>query len=296
MKCRTGPCQTWTVPNLDHAKLDRAKLGLCKVKPRPALPNHHVRYPFFWDNAQHRPVICYWRFGTTYQPHLQIQKREQSTTEVKWHNFEGGGGAGGCELLWELPTPSGSKSLRPVHSPIISAALQRIYSCSSGQCSVCSHPLTTTHATLLLLWKGSLSAALFLFVWPGPFLLSNCYKWPHTSSPCVHNLVLCSPQLRSGHTESELPRRTVICARGRKDFELYCVRLHHPRQTEGKLTRRTSLVRSRQRRVVYCLQICRVVSREWRKNSLIKVREYVFLYDTGHPEYKNLGEIYPKSW
>jgi hypothetical protein len=60
------------------------------------------------------------------------------------------------------------------------------------------------------------------------------------------------------------------------------------RQTEAELTRRTSLVRGGQRRVVYSLQICRAVRREWRKNSLKKVREYVFLYDTGHPEYKNL--------
>jgi hypothetical protein len=101
--------------------------------------------------------------------------------------------------------------------------------------------------------------------------------------------------LRSGHTENEMPRRTAICARGGKDFELYCGRLHHPRQTEGELTRRTSLVRGGQRRVVYCLQICLAVSREWRKYSLKKVREYVFLYDTGHPEYKNLVKK-PAAW
>ena len=36
----------------------------------------------------------------------------------------------------------------------------------------------------------------------------------------------------SGHTESGLPRRAANCARGGKAFELYYVRLHHPRQTE----------------------------------------------------------------
>jgi len=46
--------------------------------------------------------------------------------------------------------------------------------------------------------------------------------------------------LGSGHTESGLPRRAAICARGGKDFELYYVRLHHHRQTKGGLTRRTS--------------------------------------------------------
>ena len=50
-----------------------------------------------------------------------------------------------------------------------------------------------------------------------------------------------------GHTESGLPRRAAICARGGKAFELYYVRLHHPRQTEGGLTRRTSLDRGGQR-------------------------------------------------
>jgi len=44
-----------------------------------------------------------------------------------------------------------------------------------------------------------------------------------------------------GHTESGLPRQAAICARDGKAFELYYVRLHHPPQTEGGLTWRTSL-------------------------------------------------------
>ena len=41
---------------------------------------------------------------------------------------------------------------------------------------------------------------------------------------------------------------------------------------------------------------------EFNEKLIEKVRQYVFLYDTGHPEYKNLvkklkhGEIYPKNW
>ena len=49
------------------------------------------------------------------------------------------------------------------------------------------------------------------------------------------------PRLGFGHTESGLPLRAAICACGGKAFELYYVRLHHPRQTEGGLTRRTGL-------------------------------------------------------
>jgi hypothetical protein len=94
------------------------------------------------------------------------------------------------------------------------------------------------------------------------------------------------------HTESGLPRRAVICACGGKAFELYYVRLHHRRQTEGGLTRRTGLDRGGQRTFVFWGQICQVGSTEWRKNSvkklIEKVREYVFLYNTGHPGYKNL--------
>ena len=53
------------------------------------------------------------------------------------------------------------------------------------------------------------------------------------------------------HTESGLPRRAAICARGGKAFELYYVRLHHPRQAEGGLTRRTSLDRGGQQTFVF---------------------------------------------
>jgi hypothetical protein len=59
---------------------------------------------------------------------------------------------------------------------------------------------------------------------------------------------------------------------------MYYVRLHHPRQTEGGLTRRTSLDRGG-----HC-----GMAKEFTEKLIEKVREYVFLYDTGHPEYKNL--------
>ena len=42
--------------------------------------------------------------------------------------------------------------------------------------------------------------------------------------------------LGSGHRESRLLRWAPMCARGGKAFELYYIRLHHPRQTEGGLT------------------------------------------------------------
>ena len=45
------------------------------------------------------------------------------------------------------------------------------------------------------------------------------------------------------------------------------------------------------------------MAEQFTEKLIEKVREYVFLYDTGHPEYKNLvkkrlkhGEIYPKNW
>jgi hypothetical protein len=71
-----------------------------------------------------------------------------------------------------------------------------------------------------------------------------------------------------GHTENGLPRRAAICARGGKAFELCYVRLHHPRQTERGLTRRTSLDRGGQRTFVFWKQIFQAGSTEWRKNSL----------------------------
>jgi hypothetical protein len=44
------------------------------------------------------------------------------------------------------------------------------------------------------------------------------------------------------------------------------------------------------------------MAEELTEKLIEKVREYVFLYNTGHPEYKNLvkknvnhGEIYPKN-
>jgi hypothetical protein len=66
-----------------------------------------------------------------------------------------------------------------------------------------------------------------------------------TYADCEFILILCTVtqikcQLGSGHTESGLPWRAAIWARGGKAFELYRVRLHHPHQTEGGLTRRMS--------------------------------------------------------
>ena len=195
-----------------NAELDLAKLGLPriwshKVKPRPALPNHHVISPLFWDTVQHRAVICYWCFGTTYQPHLQIQNREQSTTEVNWCNFFfWEGGVWWWWWWWWMltfcgnmpPAPTGSTSLHLVHSPNTQAALQRIRSCSSGQCSVCSHPLTTTHISHhpVVTVKGQLVCCTIHICLARPLPpLHLSYKWPYSSSPNVHNLVLCSPQL-----------------------------------------------------------------------------------------------------
>jgi len=81
--------------------------------------------------------------------------------------------------------------------------------------------------------------------------------------------MLYTPHLYgSGHTESRLPRRAAIFARGGKAFELYYVRLHHPRQTEGGLTRRTRLDRGGQWTFVFWRQVCQAGSTEWRKNSL----------------------------
>jgi hypothetical protein len=93
-------------------------------------------------------------------------------------------------------------------------------------------------------------------------------RYSETLPSYLRNCILAGAALGSGHTESGLLRRVAICARGGKDFELYYVRLHHPRQTEGGLTRRTSLDGGGQRTVVYCRQIFQAGSREWRKNSL----------------------------
>ena len=71
-----------------------------------------------------------------------------------------------------------------------------------------------------------------------------------------------------GHTESRLPQRAAICARSRKALELYYVRVHHPRQTEGGLMRRTSLDHGGQPTFVFWRQIWQAGSTEWRKNSL----------------------------
>ena len=57
-----------------------------RAKPRPIIPNHHVRSALLWDVMRHRVVIYHRRFGTTYRPHLQsqdIQNIEEGTNEVK---------------------------------------------------------------------------------------------------------------------------------------------------------------------------------------------------------------------
>jgi len=52
-------------------KLDRCELDHAKAKPRPALPNHHVRSSLFWDSMQCGVVIHYRRFRTTYHSDIQ---------------------------------------------------------------------------------------------------------------------------------------------------------------------------------------------------------------------------------
>ena len=84
-----------------------------------------------------------------------------------------------------------------------------------------------------------------------------------------------------GHTESGLPRRAAICARGGKVFELYYVTLHHPRQTEGELTRRTSLDRGGQRNLCFGDRSARRAVGMAEEFTATLVREYVFFYDTG---------------
>jgi hypothetical protein len=78
MKCWTAPHQTrsyWTGP--------------CIAKPWPASPNHHVKSPIFRNITQHRVVIPYQCFRTTYWSHLQGSRNpnEQSITEVNWQNL-----------------------------------------------------------------------------------------------------------------------------------------------------------------------------------------------------------------
>ena len=55
--------------------------GPCPVKPRPASPNHHMRYALLWDNTWHRAVICYLCCGTTHQYHLQRSRNPKERTE-----------------------------------------------------------------------------------------------------------------------------------------------------------------------------------------------------------------------
>ena len=50
------------------------------VKQRPSLPNRHVRSVFFWDITQHRVVIPYRHFRTTYRPYLQKTSNPKDST------------------------------------------------------------------------------------------------------------------------------------------------------------------------------------------------------------------------
>ena len=82
------------------------------------------------------------------------------------------------------------------------------------------------------------------------------------------------------HRERGQPRRAAICARGGKTFELYYVRLHLPRQTEGGLTRRTSRDRGGQR--TFCVLGTDFpggqygMAEELTEKLIEKVRQYVF--------------------
>ena len=68
----------WTIP--------------CRVKPRPALPNHHLRSALFWDITRHRVVIPYHCFWTIYW--FRFQRGEIQKTETKhtwsWQNLHFG--------------------------------------------------------------------------------------------------------------------------------------------------------------------------------------------------------------
>jgi hypothetical protein len=70
---------------------------------------------------------------------------------------------------------------------------------------------------------------------------------------------------------------------------MYYVRLQHPRQTEGGLPQWTSLDRSGQVRIVdrFAIGQCGMAE-EFTEKLIEKMREYVFLYNTGHAEYKKL--------
>jgi hypothetical protein len=55
--------------------------GPCRVKPRPALPNH-VRSALSWDIAWHRVVIPYHCFWTIYWLHFQRRKYKKNRNKV----------------------------------------------------------------------------------------------------------------------------------------------------------------------------------------------------------------------
>jgi len=55
--------------------------GPRRAKPKPALPNRHLRSTFFWDITQHRVVIPYRHFRTTCQSHLQRSTNQKGRTQ-----------------------------------------------------------------------------------------------------------------------------------------------------------------------------------------------------------------------
>jgi hypothetical protein len=57
---------------------------LCRVKPRPALANHHVRPARFWDFMWHRVVIPYRCIRTPYWLHFQRGKIQKTETKHIW--------------------------------------------------------------------------------------------------------------------------------------------------------------------------------------------------------------------
>jgi len=76
--------------------------------------------------------------------------------------------------------------------------------------------------------------------WVAPTLLYDGHRVFPVNATSLPERGVDHPHLGSGQTDSGLPRRAVISARGGKAFEIYYVRLHHSRHTEGGLTRRMS--------------------------------------------------------
>jgi len=78
MKCRTGPCQTWSL-----------RTRPCGTKPRRASHNHHERLVLFWYYAVYSGnSLLTFRDNLSVPPSwVKKSKKENSTTEVNWHNL-----------------------------------------------------------------------------------------------------------------------------------------------------------------------------------------------------------------